>query len=364
MEPLPAFRLPSLFRTLFFVAMAAIALVVIDTVLAGTEQLETAKEASRFYNEGLALAQKGKNAQAIESFKAAIANARENPEYRLALGRAERGAGRLDDAEATLSELLKGDSMAGAPNLALARVYAREKRMAEAAFYYHRAIFGQWKQDAVGNQIKTRFELADLLAAENSKAELLAELLPLEEQTASDAGMQKRIAHLYITAGSPARAAGIFRVAVRMQPADFDAHLGLGNAEFALGDYSAAQTAYAAIMRLRPDELDVRRRWELCDRVLALDPTRRGLSGKERYRRSILVLEDVLNAASRCQVTDTTGAAATAAKRHVGAAEQSEAAEANLDLAAQLWKAVKPKCPPSDYPADEPLDMVLAKAAQ
>ncbi len=364
MEPLPAFRLPSLLRTLFFVAIAAAALVVIDTVLAGTERLETAREASRFYAEGLALTQKGNNAQAIESFKSAIANARENPEYRLALGRAERGAGRLDDAEATLSELLKGDSMAGAANLALARVYAREKRMAEAAFYYHRAIFGQWKQDAVVNQIKTRFELADLLAAENSKAELLAELLPLEEQTASDAGMQKRIAHLYMTAGSPARAAGIFRVAERMQPADFDAHQGLGDAEFALGDYSAAQTAYAAAMRLRPNDQEVRRRWELCDRVLALDPTRRGLNGQERYRRSILVLGEVLSATSRCHATDTASAAATAVKRHVGPAEQSEAAETNLDLAAQLWKTVKPKCPPADSASDEPLDLVLAKAAQ
>jgi len=371
MEPLSGFRLPSLFRTLFFVAITAAALVVIDTVLASTERLETAKEGSRFYNEGLALTRKGNNAAAIESFKSAIANARENPEYRLALGRAQRGTGLLDDAEATLSELLKGDSMAGAPNLALARVYAREGRMSEAAVYYHRAIFGQWKQDAIANQVKTRSELADLLAANNSKAELLAELLPLEEQTASDAGMQKKIAHLYITAGSPARAAGIFLVVARIHPADFDAHQGLGDAEFALGNYSAAQAAYAATLRLRPKDQELRRRWELSGHVIDLDPTRKGLSGQERYRRSILVLEQVLDAAKRCQVdsqqdhaTDLASAASTAVKRHVGAAEQSDAVEANLDLAARLWKIVKPKCAPADSATDEPLDLVLAKAAQ
>jgi len=36
--------------------------------------------------------------------------------------------------------------------------------------------------------------------------------------------------------------------------------------------------------------------------------------------------------------------------------------EANLDLAARLWKIVKPKCAPADSATDEPLDLVLAKA--
>lgn len=151
----------SLFRTLLFVAIAAAAFLLVDSVLANTERRETALEAARFFNDGELLIRQGKYAGAADSFRSAIANARDNADYRLALGEALLGAKDLDEAGATLTDLLKSDSMAGAPNFAMARVLAKEGRFDEAASYYHRAIYGQWKGDAAGNQAKARFELAD-----------------------------------------------------------------------------------------------------------------------------------------------------------------------------------------------------------
>jgi len=364
---------PSFFRTLFFVALAAAALVVVDSVLANTEQRETSLEAARFYREGESLMRQHQYADAADSFHSAIANARDNPDYPLALGQALLEAGQLDEANTTLTDLLQADSMAGAPNLAMARVFAKEGQFEQAAFYYHRAIYGQWKQDADTNRITVRFELADLLARRNSKAQLLAELLPLQEEASPDADTQARLARLYMIAGSPSRAETIFRELVHASPQDAAAHKGLGDAEFALGNYTAAQPAFVSSLRLAPgapDAVSTRKALELTDQVLNLDPMRRGLSGQERYQRSVHVLQLVLDRATQCMtpahaqaekpLLDSANAALT---RRVAANGQIEATEADLDAAEKLWQAEKTDCKPAAT-ADDPLQLVLSKAAQ
>jgi tetratricopeptide (TPR) repeat protein len=364
---------PSFFRTLFFVVLAATALVVVDSVLANTERRETSLEAARFYREGESLMQQHRYADAADSFRSAIANARDNPDYPLALGQALLEAGQLDEANSTLADLLQADSMAGAPNLAMARVFAKEGQFEQADFYYHRAIYGQWKQDADANRIIVRFELADLLAKRNSKAQLLAELLPLQEEASPDAATQTRLARLYMIAGSPARAEAIFRELVHAAPQDAEAHKGLGDAEFALGNYAAAQSAFVSSLRLgpsAPDAASARMALELTDQVLNLDPMRRGLGGRERYQRSIHVLQLVVDRATQCMtpaqaqaakpLLDSANAALT---RRVAAGSQTEATEANLDAAEKLWQAGKADCKPTAT-ADDPLQLVLAKAAQ
>lgn len=365
----PSLLGPSLYRTLFFVSIAAAALILIDSVLANTERQETTLEAARFNRDGQRLLQEGRYADSAEAFRSAIANARENKEYPLALGEALLDAGKLEEAEATLTELLKADSLAGAPNLAMARVFAKKRQFVEADSYYHRAIYGQWKEDARGNQVKTRFELAELLAQRNSKAELLAELLPLEEQAPSDTVTREKLAGLYLTAGSPTHAAAIFHDLARAEPQNPEAHEGVGEAEFALGNYTAAQSGFIATLRLRPNDQAARKRLELCDQILNLDPARRGLNGQERYERSVHVLQLVADRATECPASaqtaasvDLIGEARTALNRRVRAADQSDAVEANLELANRVWQAERARCAPSIPQADEPLELVLAKS--
>jgi tetratricopeptide (TPR) repeat protein len=355
---------PSLFRTLLFVAITATAFLLVDSVLANTERRETALEAARYFNDGERLIRQGKYADAADAFRSAIANARDNADYRLALGEALLDAKELDEAGATLTDLLKSDSMAGAPNLAMARVFAKEGRFDEAASWYHRAIYGKWKGDAAGNQAKARFELADFLATRNSKAELLAELLPLQEQASQDAATQTRLARLYMTAGAPARAATIFRTLAHAHPGDFEAREELAAAEFAVRDFPAAQSDLIAALRLRPDDDKARSMLELCDQVLNLDPLRRGLDGQERYRRSLQVLQLVADKAAQCPASsDLMDEIQAALKSHVQTTAQSAAVETNLELAGKLWQSERTKCA-WDASTDEPLQLVLAKAAQ
>lgn len=364
---------PAFFRTLFFVALAATALAAVDSVLANTERRETSLEAARFYRDGESLLQQHRYADAADSFRSAIANARDNPDYPLALGQALLEAGQLDEANSTLTDLLQADSMAGAPNLAMARVFVKEGQLEQAAFYYHRAIYGQWKQDADANRIKVRFQLADLLARQNSKGELLAELLPLQEESSPDAVTQARLARLYMIAGSPARAEAIFHELVHANPQDADAHKGLGDAELALGNYAAAQSAFASSLRLDTEGAEAastRKALQLTDQVLNLDPMRRGLAGGERYRRSLDVLQLATDRVAQCmtpahaqaeqQLIDSANAALT---RRASASDQNEATEANLDIADKLWQAGKADCKPVAA-AEDPLQLILAKAAQ
>jgi len=361
---------PSLFRTLLFAAIAAAAFLLVDTVLANTERRETSLEAARFERDGHSLMQQGQYAKAADAFRSAIANARENTDYSLALGEALMEAQQLNEAGDTLTEMLKSDSMAGAPNLAMARVFTREGKFDEAASYYHRAIYGQWKDDAAGNRVKARFELADFLAAHNSKADLLAELLPLQERTPPDPASQTRLARLFMTAGAPSHAADIFNGLVHAHSSDPDAREDLAEAEFALRNFTAAQSNLIAALRLRPDDQKARTMLELCDRVLNLDPMRRGLDGQERYRRSLQLLQLVADRITQCLTpaeaaasSDLIGETQAALKSHVQTTGQSAAVETNIELAGKLWQSERAKCS-STASADEPLQMVLSKSAQ
>ncbi len=146
-------RTPTVLRTLLLTALAAAGLVAIDGALATAERSEASQAGQRFYQDGEELMQKGDYPSAANAFRSAIASTRDNNQYSLALGDALLKAGQLDEAGATLAELLNTDPLNGAPNLAMARLLARRNQPGEAELYYERAIYGQWPQgDAAGQQ--------------------------------------------------------------------------------------------------------------------------------------------------------------------------------------------------------------------
>jgi tetratricopeptide (TPR) repeat protein len=175
--------------------------------------------------------------------------------------------------------------------------------------------------------------------------------------------------HLFLLAGSPARAAVLFRAALHDAPSNADACAGLGETEFAQGNYRAAQRDFQTALRLAPGDQAARKGLDLSNELLALDPTLRNLSQEERFRRSLNLLELTRDEASRCaganpapQLRTLLDTASQALKAHVSAARRADASESNLDLAEQLW-ARRKECQPS--PATEtPLALVMARIAQ
>jgi len=307
-------------RTIVLAIVAGIAFIAIDTVLAKTERYETGLEAARLADEGRRLMKEAKYDAAIESFRAAIANRRENMQYPLELGRALRTAGQLQEAEATLEDLLENNAMDGAANLAIARVFVKQGEFEAASFYYHRAIYGQWKADDIRkSRLQVRFELAALLAQHNRKQELLAELLPLQTEAPGDIATQQQLADLFLTAGSPARAEEIYRDQLRIHPRDAALRNGLN----------------------------------LTGQILRLDPMRPELSERERFQRSLHILEVVTDRASTCL-------------RAADLIQQLPAhtPQENLAAARHFWSVVKTNCPASISDADKPLELVLAATSQ
>jgi tetratricopeptide (TPR) repeat protein len=329
---------PSFGRTLLLALLAIVGLFLVDTPLARMEQSESRADAERAYKAGMELVRQGKNDQAIEQFRTAIVNVRNDEQYQLALGRAQAAAGHLTDAEQTLSDLLEHNGQDGPANLAMARVLVKEKAYSDARDYYHRAIYGQWKTDPAGNELLARFELVDLIASQKGREGLLAELLPLEEEAPRDEATRMKLGHLFAAAGTPARAAAVFQDVLAKDAHSADAWDALGDTEFTRANYRAALTDFENAARYRTDDQHARDRIGVCREILELDPTMRGLSTEERMRRSSKLLGLTTDALHSCVPLDLAEEADKAEKK------RSTDFEAKLDLTGKLWQARQNGC--------------------
>ena len=143
-------------RTFSLVALAIGALFAADTFLARTEEAESRVEAARLFELGQRLLDQGHSAEAVARLKDALEIERGNRDYQRLLAQAQLAAGQAEDAETTLTGLLLNDSTDGPANLTMGRVLLKEGRIREAISYYHRAVYGQWKDHAQGNRLNVR----------------------------------------------------------------------------------------------------------------------------------------------------------------------------------------------------------------
>jgi tetratricopeptide (TPR) repeat protein len=354
--------------TFALILLAMAGLFAADLFLAGLERSERRADAQRFYNEGVRLNQEGKTSEAIDRFQSAVAAERGNPVYQRALSAAMLAGGKVAEAREIAAERLQQEPTDAAASLLVARTLVREGNPREAVSYYHRAIYGVWDGDAAANRMRSRFELVDLLARLGEQRELLAELLPLQDEAPTDVTNRRRVARLFIDAGAPARAIEIFRDLLRNNPKDAESYAGIGEAELAQGNYRSAQANLARAAALAPSDSSIAQRLGLAERVIDLDPTRRGLGLAERYRRSLELLRLTLQASESCMSAGS--AEATAAVDSARAAIvpaptrriRQDAVDLNIDLAERLWDLRSDGC--VTPPNQRPLALVLERVAQ
>ena len=162
---------------------------------------------------------------------------------------------------------------------------------------------------------------------------------------------------------APNRAAEVFRSILRHRPqdADADAYAGFGEAEFALGNYRAAQADFQIASRLRPGDERISAQLELAGQVLALDPMRRGIGPQERSQRSRKLVELALEGVRGCAGATPQQPLAELMEK---ARKRNADVEANLDLAERLWQARRSECGPATSPADQAFALVMARIAQ
>jgi tetratricopeptide (TPR) repeat protein len=279
--------------------------------------------------------------------------------------------GRPDEAERALATVLERAQTDGRANLVMARVLARQRRMAEAKSYYHRAIYGVWGADSASQRLETRLELIRLLVRQHAQRELLAELLPIQEAGRDSLGLQRQLGHLFIQAGSPERGVEIFRKVLQQSPDDGDAYAGMGEAALALGNYRRARADFDAAARLLPDDTTIAGNLRLADTVLALDPLVRGIGLRARTARSRQLLALTLERTPRCASTPGT-AVADSARRLLAIADSVPAdsipvgdtdGEPFIETATELAASWRPACPPTPSVTDLALRIVLRKLA-
>jgi tetratricopeptide (TPR) repeat protein len=356
--------------TFALILLAMAGLFAVNLFLAGLERRERRSDARHFYEEGLDLARRGRQKEAVDRFQSARAAERTNPVYQRAVATAMLEEGKAAEAAIIAGERLQHEPTDAAASGLMARALVRQGKPAEAVPYYHRAIYGRWDDDTAANRVRSRFELVDLLARLGSKRELLAELLPLQDQAPTDQATRRRIAYLFLEAGAPTRAREIFRDLLRQHGPSAETYAGLGEAELGRGYYRSAQSNFAAAAELAPGDSAIARRLALTQRVIGLDPTQRGLGPEERYRRSVELLRLTLQAAGSCLAGagDATRAVTDSAARAVlgpppRPARRQDAVEVNIDLAERLWELGRGACP--DLATDgEPVALVLERVGQ
>jgi tetratricopeptide (TPR) repeat protein len=350
--PVPSATLSEFIATFAVILAAIVGLLLFDTGLASVDVRQRKIFAAREFRAGQELITKGSIKQSIDHLRAASTLDAENSTYGVGLAQAMLADARPADAEQMLLPLLERNPNDGAANLAMAHVLEKEGRIEDAKSYFHRAIYAAWPRGADQNRTVARFELIDLLARANAKQELLSELLPMQEDSTNSPAQRKKIAHLFVVAGSPSRAVTIYRDVLKKDSRDADAYVGLAEAALSLGDFSTARADLLAAQKLVPaDSSIIQGRIVLTDSVTALDPTQRGLSLPEQYRRSKNLLRMTLASARSCLALQApqVAAALDSATLQVSSANavgQAQSIEQTLSLAEQLWGLRRSRCAP------------------
>jgi Flp pilus assembly protein TadD len=348
--PPPTATVSEFIATFAIILAAIVGLLLFDKVLARVDARERKVYAAREFTIGEQLMADGKTTPAIEHLRSATSLDGDNPAYATGLAEAILDEGRTEDAQLILAPLLERGPRNGAANLAMARVLAKQGRIEAAKAYYHSAIYGDWPTGASAKRLGARFELIDLLSRTNARGELLAELLPIQDDSSNDGDHRKLIAHLFVQAGSPARAVALFRDFLRKNPGDVDAYVGLADAALSLGDLATARNDFVAAQKLTPDTTSMRSRIAVVDSAIALDPSQTGLSVAEQTRRSRLLLQMTVDAVRKClgaQAPDVAPALDSTRLMllsHAPAEGQAQSIQQTISVAVQLWGLKRARC--------------------
>jgi chloride channel protein, CIC family len=322
---------------------------------------ERVTRAERSFKAGNEYLAKERYEEAIGQYRDALSISH-SAEHRMALAEALTKAGHWDEAVIYWDEILRAQPSSGPGNLGLARALGAQGQTSGAVTHYQRAIYGTWPEHSQEHRLQARMELVETLSKAGRKAEAQAELISLSANSPDDPAVRKQIARMCTELGLYRQAADLIREVAAHDPRDAGAFDGLGDAEFAQGDYNAARDAYRAAVKADAGDTTAEKKADLCDRILALDPDMRGLSGQERFERSRALLSGTLAEVTACAAVpeDLKRDAQAALARTGRPASWSDAAEANIAAAERLWPERVKLCaaPPA---GDDPIGYVMNK---
>jgi tetratricopeptide (TPR) repeat protein len=319
----------------------------------------------KLYATGLEEANASDYTDAIASFRAALTCDPTNSDYQLSLARALRDSNDpllLDEAESYLLALWQRTPQDAAINLALARVAAHRGSVPNAIRYYHNAMYGVWNSDADANRRNARIELIRFLLKENASARAESEIIALASGLPPEPTLHLEAARLFEQAQDYAGARTQYGEVLRLEPANFVALSGAGEAAYNLGDYLEAQRYLQRALDANPQDDHARQLEETADLVLRADPYRTHISDAERNRR---IVSAFIQAGERLHAcAQQLGVALDSS----AAADTSQQRKSPLPALQSSWLTTKPKLPQlraaeTDLP-DSIMDLVFQMERQ
>jgi tetratricopeptide (TPR) repeat protein len=242
--------------------------------------------ARRMYAQGQLEQRDGRPKQAIEDFRVALSYDRDNFPYQLNLARALRDNNQPDEARTYLLNLWDRTPDDGPVNLALARLAARQGQLEDAVHYYHNAAYGRWAADADSKRRNAQFELVDFLLSQDAFPQAQAELLNLSATLPADENLRLHLGQLFAGAQDHEHALAEYRLALSRHRSNPAALAGAGEAAFHLGRYRAAEDYLSAASSEGATDEQVAQMGQIARLILQSDPYERGLSARERERRT------------------------------------------------------------------------------
>jgi tetratricopeptide (TPR) repeat protein len=250
------------------------------------EQRLEAGIAAVWYERGEQLITSGKVEPAIQAFRRATADARENQKYLLALANALAAGNHDAEAQQLLLQLREPDPENAEINTYLARLAANQGKVDEAIHYYQNALYGQWTDphpDERRRELRT--ELIGFLLQHQQRELASSQLLILEARSPDDVASHLKLGKLFLEAGDLHRAFNNYSAAAKEDSHNVDALKGAGETAFQLGDYAKAVDYLKCALEVDPSLAPTRQLLELAGKVLAEDPLDSHLSAVERRAR-------------------------------------------------------------------------------
>lgn len=308
-QPSSAFRfLPKRYpreaTLLLLVAMLTVLFVITGFLTKAFHQKEAGIAQDWFVRGDAALAA-GKPREARDDFRNALIFEPQNAEYQLHLAQALAAYGQPDQARGYLINLLNQSPADGQVNLELARLAARDDRIADAVHYYHGAVYGL-SEDPIAS-LNARLELCQFLieVGDNSQAE--GELTALSANVPANApGIHTKIGDLYVRAGGFNQGLSEFQMSLRAIPENTATLAKAGSTAYRLGDFRLAESYLSRLPEkasdtgLNPDELKVM--LETSRTIIGMDPLAANLSNAERAHRTAVALGDAISRVTGCLI--------------------------------------------------------------
>ncbi|MGO9240452.1 MAG: chloride channel protein [Bryobacteraceae bacterium] len=338
---------------LLITAAVSLAAILLISGLLFWQQSRHVTRGAEAYRNGQKLLAQGQVEAAVVEFRSSLAYTPQDVRARAALGLALVQAGHQNEAYSYLSQASQADPGNGPVWMGLGEVALAAGNRKQALDLFRQALSKEWPAPQESAHRDAQLRYAAVLAQAGHHSEAISLLLALIEQHGDDPGLGMKAAEMVRSIGSPEQVEIVYAALARHFPADSSVWLRLGDARFALDKDTSALEAYRRAMTADPDDLAAGRAAARAEEVVLLDPTRRGLSIRERAHRWDLVLQRVDDAAAPCGSTTQLERARPLLNRP---AASIESLDRKMEAAASIWQHAAPACK-----TDQVLAHILAK---